>query len=645
MIQLFVNNTECILPENFSLSFVQENPAYSDAKEWTFDIELSLLAPTNAKVFSHISRVANEARPEGFTASIVQNGKLVVSGDVILLDWSDSSVSFQIVHRLKKQSLLNNQTRLRDAISTQLQSILPSYPLITSDLGYPFYVYNRNRTPSQYAPTIPDLAPGFVIPHLVATGNGESGNEHIYCYPSIKTKDNDKVFMLNAYMQTFVSESDGYVGDYQKKHGILNNENYIMIAQLYLEAVVRFALDGIGLKLRNNAPFQSALFKYLYVVSPQAQPKYKVPDWTVGKLLQEVSKFMCVTFIQDGDYVDCEWATFYGDVLTEIVLEGDEVFPQFSAEKINAPDEAVNYSKIAFKLNDSTYNKYQSISADVFRKLIRPFDSVSKSPTETYKWAIGRDFPTLAYNKNDGVSDYHFIMTDKFHFCLSFQNTDFDQDADDAEILSIVPAELCTEFCHPYSSFDHLKAQMPVVSYTGQLADIAINKFNIQDAIENGIEEPKTDDIMQVAYYHGLAKAFAKRVSPEWNETRYDEYTIITTNETYPHSGTTEYIMEMDYPLPSKILRGRDLYTPEKTLRIDSLDRPLRRLYAGKDKSRFEEEVTLTLYTDKMLDPSSLFIINGRKYICKSLEWTIDAEVKSKKIVKGIFWPISSDRY
>ena len=99
MIQLFVNNQELLLPSDFSITLIEENPIITANGEFTLDISLSLLEPMNAKAFGFLNRVNKYFAPDykkDAPAYMIIDGAARY-GKIIVLSNTDIEVTFQFI--------------------------------------------------------------------------------------------------------------------------------------------------------------------------------------------------------------------------------------------------------------------------------------------------------------------------------------------------------------------------------------------------------------------------------------------------------------------------------------------------------------------------------------------------------------------
>lgn len=96
MIELFVNNHEVVLPDDFEITLIEENAEITSSGEYTLDITTSLLESKNAIAFSFINRLNNSNVGKTAVARLVDNG-VVRNGIITIMDNTDIQVTHQFL--------------------------------------------------------------------------------------------------------------------------------------------------------------------------------------------------------------------------------------------------------------------------------------------------------------------------------------------------------------------------------------------------------------------------------------------------------------------------------------------------------------------------------------------------------------------
>ena len=98
MTNLFIDGVEVVLPSGFSITVKHENAFFTKNGEYTYDIELSLLVPENAKLYGFLNRLNVTERPATKRkAVLVADNRVYINGTEIITGWTDNTVSIQLV--------------------------------------------------------------------------------------------------------------------------------------------------------------------------------------------------------------------------------------------------------------------------------------------------------------------------------------------------------------------------------------------------------------------------------------------------------------------------------------------------------------------------------------------------------------------
>ena len=98
MTNLYIDGIAVVLPSEFSITVKQENAFFTKNGEYTYDIELSLLVPENAKLYGFLNRLNITDRPaHKRKAVLVADNRVYLNGTEIITGWTDERVSIQLV--------------------------------------------------------------------------------------------------------------------------------------------------------------------------------------------------------------------------------------------------------------------------------------------------------------------------------------------------------------------------------------------------------------------------------------------------------------------------------------------------------------------------------------------------------------------
>ena len=96
MIRFFVNNIELVLPEEYSIQHIEENPLITEKGEYTFDIEVSLTEPQNIRALKHLNRLNNTLIEADFDSMMIRNN-VPVLGRMVTISNTNTTASLQFL--------------------------------------------------------------------------------------------------------------------------------------------------------------------------------------------------------------------------------------------------------------------------------------------------------------------------------------------------------------------------------------------------------------------------------------------------------------------------------------------------------------------------------------------------------------------
>ena len=138
------------MPAEFSVSVKRENPFFTKNGEYTYEITLSLVNPTNVALYGFLSRINSVADiKEKRSAVLIADNRVYCNGTEVITGWTDKEVNVQIV---SGNSELNYFIGSDELIST-LTSMPESDPM-SSDRGASFN-YITKRYPEVNFNTVP----------------------------------------------------------------------------------------------------------------------------------------------------------------------------------------------------------------------------------------------------------------------------------------------------------------------------------------------------------------------------------------------------------------------------------------------------------------------------------------------------------
>ena len=637
MLKLIIDGQDVVLPADFSAEYHITNPYFTREGEHTYDIELDITNPVNAKIYGHINRYDVVSWPKGRTAVLVTEQGTIMRGTEVVLEMDETSVRIQLVAGTSELNYLSGKDMmLQDlGIATPepqgddaLNSLDGSYPT-WEYVCAPFCTYNETETKDY---------------EFIANEEGVPVSERnfsIYNLPHLEWAQGESGFVNATLVITFIKPL------------------YYLAA--YIDRVFRF----FGYEIGENAIGNDAVWKKVVMM--------KVPRWTVAKFIEEVEKFCNVVFdvnnikktvnIRDA-------AEFYGAGQYEIIQSKDVVAPvrkKFDAEGID--DNRVVYENVHFNLENSIENNFRSLPDEV-RSACSVVNVTIDSYSGNMKKCFGNIWQTIvgsdAWIGEEGIPTsisggmvlYYAKIYNEFHkflirsikegmttmrICDELEPI-YSDNKNDLE-LNIIPTEMVSSFLQ----FDHsqgndkaLQYPMPLVrgkkiEPAGKKGQRDSENTSLCDMIIDGPTETddSEDKVMPVAFYFGRRPANWERedtgaafiqlpVASPFNEVMIVRKRIQNLPAEFWRNSKLAYLG--NYTLDMSLTGKNGLYNTRYS-KNHTIDTTQQHIY--------------TFKTKKVLDARKIFVINNQKYYCSELKYTLQGKGLSE-MVEGTFYPIQT---
>lgn len=97
MIQLYLDGHPAIPKDNQTIKFTSENPYFTKSASYTYDVELPLAIEANRKIFGDINRMDMPKEQRIFQAALIVDNVTVLSGTAHITSVSESAVKVQLL--------------------------------------------------------------------------------------------------------------------------------------------------------------------------------------------------------------------------------------------------------------------------------------------------------------------------------------------------------------------------------------------------------------------------------------------------------------------------------------------------------------------------------------------------------------------
>lgn len=467
MTQFFVNNTEVVLPSDFSFKFNEENTEVTKRGEYSFDIVLSLENSLNVRIFKHINRRNSLTLSKEADAYFIADNKRYV-GRIVDIENTDKTVSFQFVAGNSEMNYESREKKIWEynwGVETEFNT-----HNIMQSVQVPSYLNRFVCAPVKYSNTVTNTPSYTTIEH-----------------PSLIKVENAT---LSPYLYYYIIKMQ----------------------------------EVFGYEISENVLSEDDLIKYMFLPARVRSTKYSdlLPDMTVSEFLTAIEEFFNVTFNFNSKNKTLRIVRNYTN-LSEKKRISPSVKDSFRRE-LNSEEDIYNFKKLKYSISGSL-SKFLKLPDDIIVHCeIREFSNLAALMAalvedEKDKYII---YKTLDNNNEyifgsaSSVNYYRRIVTGLTGFLypinlfadyVSDLNSEFEFE------LNLVPASIVPyefdEFGHvgdfPSGTRKSFKFSTQVCSVDGDL-DLSVDQ-GIVSAIDQGSDQVSRSDKIEVAFYRGLCKA------------------------------------------------------------------------------------------------------------------------------------------
>ncbi|MDH6355488.1 hypothetical protein M2132_001831 [Dysgonomonas sp. PH5-45] len=598
--ELFINRMPVVLPQGFSITYIEENYFFTKNGKYTYDITLSLLNPRNAIVYAHLNRInRKDAPPKDRTAYLVVDGEVVMNGTEVILSYTDTEVKIQLVSGNSDLNFLGGSDRnIRDL-----------------DLG---------EAPDENWVFRPNA--------------GEEARQWSLKLEAYYEQDYPEREYQYLPVFTPTSSFDGkFTFDCQNKHEFVEriqginqpspeiNVNYI--PQPYFCFIIRKVIEYFNYKMVYNA-LEDTVFRQTVMVHGIDTRQYArmLPDWTVEEFLNEVELvFDCTFVVNDFDRTARLLFNYQNDEQNtqRVSLQA---LDEFEVEMDEENTLTVRNQNLRYALDETDNTKFANLPEAIYSKAINTpvitgdlFAMVNDSSDELREQRIynAGNNRFIAYNTSG--SNY---IAKKVHWHPPLYNNPGGKDT--IRELRIVPA-MFYSVVQNSDMEDQVWIQMPYVAEADDRRRRYVNDektaelFNLQELIENEASETEViPSKIRLVLYSGLKKLDKKK-----------EY---TGNATY---GALSYVEDLiEYFDEAQLMRS--IVYAGNPFRLQNMQE---NIYSRARKIDTTSVHKIKFVNNRKLDITSIFVVNNKAYRCQKVERKIN-EKGFDPVANGFFYPL-----
>ena len=597
MTELIIDGVSAVLSKDFSIQVKRENPLFTKNGEYTYDITLPLDNPTNAELYKHLNRL-NSTQPVSTDrrAVLVADNRVYCNGTEVITGWTEDTVSVQIASG-----------------NSELNYIIGDDLLISSLINMPetSHTLDKDTQDQAIADVYPDMD---------------------FCISTVKDSTTD---ILYNYMQvTYDEDSDSLVtsvSDY--------------LPQPYLCAYIRELLKALGYTLVLNQ-LENTAYKMLFICNVYSFKWNEIlPGWKVMDFLEQIEKMFNASFVIDNRKKTAQLLLNNNYFTGQKSVHISEVIDTFEAE-IEESNDLIDYdnTRIAYNVPDNDYWRLNVLpdgyleQADIvaipedykpgINDSMRVIYYIDEFAPEDYKTLYHTGDPDEGLYLHIYQPSGETVITK--YICLLNRFAPINPESEEELSLQIVPAQLTHYSFHdvgvptpegesqvPYSTF------IPIVQSASSNDDPNAGNEGIDQILNWTDTGEATADNICVAFYTGG-----------------EDHTLEANGKVYVFKGISTHTDKYDYAGIPTYKIGFTLI-PNSTLDGCSL-RPLdlkKNFYEGTYDIEYDKAIKTQSFDPNIYDPSRIFEIRNRRYVCKEMEYTLDAHGR-KGAWTGTFYPI-----
>lgn len=583
MTELYIDGIAVILPKDFNVQVKRENPFITKNGEYSYDITLSLTNAVNAELYKHIHRLNSiQEIKSKRTAILVADNRVYCNGTEIITGWTENTVSIQVASG-----------------NSELNYFIEDDLLISS-------LEMKEST--------------------VVAGD----QEHILkYYPEV-----------DYCLVPVVNRSVGCVNQWDMKYKTESWSPELLASgnqwspQPYLCAYIKDLLRVIGYQLTVNQ-LEDTPWKSLYICHVKKTCKWNemIPGWSVKEFLEEIENLFNVVFVVDNRKRTVRLmlqGSYYAGTTSMHLNRVEDIYEVEIAEEPDVLKHSRN--NVKYNLPENTYFRWRCILPslmDTIKKDTIPADYIPKKYERIREWFMNdvhKKSNTIYTDLLDNTQYLYkwdrenfgnwpiFTMLNEFHSLVR-------DDSENIIELDIVPVELGEYGIEIYnmhgSHANTSKTILPIID-GGVQAEEGEGTTSLIDKIENGVQvDSELKEKIFLAFYTGLND------HKESGGLKFK----------YPLSYTDMY-------RPSAYLNELSEYYQTNsvgaTLRLSAMDAFF---YQNKYDIDFTKGVKIHTYDPNVYDPRLIFEARNKRYICKDMEFTLDAYGR-KGGWTGTFYPI-----
>lgn len=637
MLQILINSHPIVLKDGTQIKLTRENPYFTSAGDYTLDVVLPLAGcRENIHAIGFLHRPEMSLTPQAgrrLTFTLAAAG-ITISGHAVVTSITDEEAKLQLIGGIS--DLRNTEEKINSLPLGRAWDDVPATHIEDDAMG-----------------SISDsLSMAFYFFHDMVAFTGEDGKTYniskimhgkphetsAVAFPIHSTADD-----LTANKSGIVAKSDGqrYYAPISFTHGSAT-DNAVIAPQPYIIDVIRRVLQSQGRKFVDKSASTNPI-RYTFVANSRATLEIArmLPEWTVQDFIMEVENFFGVAFLQGdgGEVLLVDRHNYYGlyartitvtQAIDETTADIDEEDNSRETSLSGNVDYDYDDADDILRLPDEVFeNCEEQIEMDNYTAIFNHAKGLSEEERARSRYLYtdrqtGRRYAFL--NSAEAPDTYSLHEVDNFGPLIRRSERDIDTK------LRIVPlrydladsvigdGQNPTSHVTPQDSVD----AVPVLRTPDTLLQAA-DHYSINEAINQqedteGNETAGAPDRLYVAYNDGsIDTEIGKGIASEGNI--FAPLPIGIPYARDPKSGLPE--------IPSRYYKLAEVAPPNSLFALNNRQvndtRTIAAHIAGGPQVDTRVVRQFTVIDRDATDPTAIYIIRGRRYVCQKIELTLDA--------------------
>lgn len=485
MTRLFIDGQEVVLPEQFELELITENPYFTRNGEYTYDIDIDLKNPTNRLIYQNIDRTDVTKKIKNRKAILVSGAIEIISGVEVILSVESFTAKIQIVAGNSQLNYEGGDTSIR-SISLDSVSLYSDEAINTL-----FGTFPQHKV--VYSPIV-----------------------------SYIDKDGNMSILNNVQVGESIAFTRG--------------EN--IAPQYYLLYVIENLMSKLGFTKGVNELEQDPVWRRMFIVNPYkyALLQELLPDWTINEFIEQVELYLnCIISIDKinnkfnivsmNNYFDNQSAVYIDDVQddnTEKTFDVDTNYA-FAYKYVSYDLPSENYYNY-LKLKEGIRDNCTVTTRDGFDDFKSDYEIFFSGPYILHSNDFNLDYVVYEYSLTSGDNPKGLIIVDRFKDAGDISSKD-------KSTFQIVPATI--EKIEIYSVTGGRFLIGPAV----KKLRIDPNSNAINDLINSSDVKSDVPDKLYVGIYYGVCQALNR--GPNQYPGEYWDKMPMSSNDRYFISNPT----------------------------------------------------------------------------------------------------------